>query len=253
MSFRVVIPARMASSRLPGKVMLDLAGRPLLAHVVERARGSGASEVWIATDSPEVMQLAARLGVPAQLTAAEHPSGSDRIRELADAQGWPDDAVIVNLQGDEPMLPSVLVDEVAGRLQSDPAAAWATLASPIERASEYFDPNAVKVVLDQAGYALYFSRAPIPWDRAHSPLRDLPSGMPALRHIGLYAYRAGALRSYCAAAPSALERTECLEQLRALTLGMRIAVSVTDTRPPLGVDTPEDLERLRQMLEAGQG
>ncbi len=248
MSFRVVIPARMESTRLPGKVLLDIAGRPMLAHVLERARESAAQEVWIATDSAAVLSVAKELKASALLTEAEHPSGSDRIREIADIRDWPDDTVIVNLQGDEPMLPAALINAVARRLVEDQAADWATVVTPIAQASEYFDPNVVKVVLDEAGYALYFSRAPIPWDRALSPQRKLPE-TPVLRHIGLYAYRAGALRAYCAAPQAALERSECLEQLRALSLGMRIAVEVTPQPPPAGVDTPEDLERLRQALE----
>ncbi len=250
--FKVVIPARLESTRLPGKVLLDVAGEPLLAHVIRRARESGASEVWVATDSPQVLAVAQACGVQAGLTRKEHPSGSDRIRELADAQGWDDDTVLVNLQGDEPFLPARLIDTVAGRLAADPAIDWATLAAPISRASEYFDPNAVKLVRDASGSALYFSRAPIPWDRSLGPQRELPATMPALRHIGLYAYRMGALRRYCAAEQADIERTECLEQLRALSLGMRIAVEICEQAPPLGVDTPEDLERLRQALERGE-
>ena len=250
MSFRVVIPARMESSRLPGKVLLDLAGKPLLQHVLERARESEAEQVWIASDNAEVLQRCQSWSAQAQLTRADHVSGSDRIREVADAQGWDDDCVIVNLQGDEPLLPAALINAVAARLVDNPGADWATLATPIHNSSEYFDPNAVKVVLDNNGDALYFSRAPIPWDRAFGPRRELPSDMAALRHIGLYAYRAGALRRYCQAQQSPLERCESLEQLRALSLGMRIAVQVTEQAPPAGVDTPEDLERVRQFLES---
>lgn len=252
MSFKVVIPARLESSRLPGKVLLDIGGRALLSHVIDRAGESAAAEVWVATDSPEVLKLAESCGVQAALTRPDHHSGSDRIRELADAQAWDDDTILVNLQGDEPFLPAALIDAVAERLDQDAAVDWATVATPIPRASEYFDPNAVKVVLDANGFALYFSRAPIPWDRQHSPQRDLPANMPALRHIGLYAYRLGALRRYCAAPQADIEQTECLEQLRALAMGMRIAVAVTDKPPPVGVDTPEDLERLRQALEQGR-
>lgn len=240
----------MQSSRLPGKVLLDLAGQPMLRHVVSRAQESQAEQVWIATDSQDVMQRAQQWPAQLQLTRADHPSGSDRIRELADTQGWDDDCVIVNVQGDEPLLPAELINAVAQRLVVSQAD-WATLATPIAESSEYFDPNAVKVVLDQSGHALYFSRAPIPWDRAHGPQRKLPQQAGALRHIGLYAYRAGALRRYCAAAQSTLEQCESLEQLRALSLGMRIAVEISPQAPPAGVDTPEDLERLRQFLEAG--
>lgn len=239
----------MQSSRLPGKVLLDLAGQPMLRHVVTRAQESQAEQVWIATDSDEVMQRAQDWPAQLQLTRADHPSGSDRIRELADAQGWDDDCVIVNVQGDEPLLPAALINAVAERLV-DSQADWATLATPISESSEYFDPNAVKVVLDQNNHALYFSRAPIPWDRASGPQRKLPQQASALRHIGLYAYRAGALRRYCASAQSELEQCESLEQLRALSLGMRIAVEISPQAPPAGVDTPEDLERLRQFLEA---
>lgn len=252
MSFRIVIPARMESTRLPGKVLLDLGGRPLLAHVIQRAQESAADEVWVATDSAEVLALAEACGARGRLTRADHPSGSDRIRELADAEQWGDDSVIVNVQGDEPFLPADLINLVAKRLMADARADWATLATPIEKSSEYFDPNAVKLVRDAAGHALYFSRAPIPWDRSHSPQRDLPQLLGALRHIGLYAYRAGALRSYCEQPQAALEQTECLEQLRALYLGMRIAVEVSEQAPPPGVDTPEDLERLRQAWENGE-
>lgn len=248
MSFRVVIPARMQSTRLPGKVLLDLAGKPLLQHVVERARESAAAEVWIATDNDTVMARAQDWPARVQLTREDHHSGSDRILEVADAQGWDDDDVIVNLQGDEPLLPAPLIDAVAQGLSD--GADWATLATPIHNASEYFDPNAVKVVCNRAGDAMYFSRAPIPWDRAQGPQRALPQGMQALRHIGLYAYRTSALRCYCAAAQADVERCESLEQLRALSLGMRIAVTVCEEPPPAGVDTPEDLERVRQVLDA---
>ena len=250
MSFRIVIPARMQSSRLPGKVLLDLAGKPMLRHVVDRAQESDAEQVWIATDSQQVVEAAQDWPAQVLLTSADHPSGSDRIRELADAQDWDDQTVIVNVQGDEPLLPADLINAVARRLDATATADWATLATPIAQSSEYFDPNAVKVVLNQAGQALYFSRAPIPWDRSQSPQRKLPEHMQALRHIGLYAYRAGALRRYCEAKQSELEQSECLEQLRALSLGMSIAVQISPQAPPAGVDTPEDLERLRQYLEA---
>lgn len=240
----------MQSSRLPGKVLLDIAGKPMLRHVLERAQESAAEEVWVATDSQEVVNAAQAWSAKVMLTSAEHPSGSDRIRELADAQQWHDDTVIVNVQGDEPLLPAELINAVASRLVESEGADWATLATPILQSSEYFDPNAVKVVLNQAGRALYFSRAPIPWDRSHGPQRKLPEHMPALRHVGLYAYRAGALRAYCEAPQSDIEQCECLEQLRALSLGMSIAVEISPQAPPAGVDTPEDLERLRQLLEA---
>ena len=248
MSFRVVIPARMQSSRLPGKVLLDLAGKPLLQHVVERALESSAAEVWIATDSDKVVAQAREWPVQVQKTRDDHHSGSDRIREVADAHGWDDEDIIVNLQGDEPLLPAHLINAVANGLNE--GADWATLATPIHNASEYFDPNAVKVVRNQQGDAMYFSRAPIPWDRSQGPQRRLPATMPALRHIGLYAYRTSALRRYCAAEQADVECCESLEQLRALSLGMRIAVTVCDQPPPAGVDTPEDLERVRQALEA---
>lgn len=248
MSFRVVIPARLQSSRLPGKVLADLAGQPLLLHVVAAARRSGAEAVWVATDDQSVLDVARAAGVDARLTSAEHPSGSDRIRELADALDWPDETIIVNLQGDEPCLPPALIDTVARCLADDPAVDWATVATPLHEIEAYRDPNVVKVVLDQAGCALYFSRAPIPWEREPVMPGQPPAAPAALRHIGLYAYRAAALRRYCAAAPGALEQCERLEQLRALALGMRIRVAVTDTPPPAGVDTAADLERLRSRL-----
>ncbi len=240
----------MQSSRLPGKVLLDLAGQPMLRHVVQRAQESEAEAVWIATDNQDVINAAQAWPVEVQLTRVDHPSGSDRIRELADAQEWDDDTIIVNVQGDEPLLPAELINAVAHRLLESDAADWATVATPIVQSSEYFDPNAVKVVMNQAGRALYFSRAPIPWDRSQGPQRKLPENMAALRHIGLYAYRAGALRRYCEAAQSDIEQSECLEQLRALSLGMSIAVEVSPRAPPAGVDTPEDLERVRQLLES---
>lgn len=249
MSFRVVIPARMASSRLPGKVLLDIAGKPMLQHVLERARESDAEQVWVATDDARVHEVVSAWPADVALTSADHPSGSDRIRELADAQQWSADCIIVNVQGDEPLIPASLINAVARRL-SQGDADWATVATPIHKASEYFDPNAVKVVLDNAGRALYFSRAPIPWDRTRSPNRELPADAPVLRHIGLYAYKVGALRSYCEQAQSRLERSESLEQLRALSLGMKIEVEVCPEPPPAGVDTPEDLERLRQLFDA---
>lgn len=250
MSFRVVIPARMASTRLPGKVLADLAGQPVLLHVASRAAASAAQAVWVATDDLRVAQVARDAGLAVAMTRPDHPSGSDRIRELIDAQQWPDDTVVVNVQGDEPQMPTALIDQVAQCLLDEPAADWATVATPLSDPVAWRDPNVVKVVIDDAGFALYFSRAPIPWDRDLGAAEGLPSQAGALRHIGLYAYRAAALRRYCASPPAALESCERLEQLRALAIGMRIRVLVTEQSPPTGVDTPEDLQRLRAALTA---
>ncbi len=248
----MVIPARFGSTRLPGKVLCELAGRTVIEHVAAAARRSGAAEVIVATDDERVSAAAARAGVESVLTGADHPSGSDRIREVADLRGWADDELIVNVQGDEPLMPWALIDQVARLLAEDAHADWATLATPIDKEWEYRDPNAVKLVCDRSGYALYFSRAPIPWDREGAG--ELPArGLEALRHIGLYAYRAGALRQVCAQAAPPLERTECLEQLRALWLGLRIKVALASELPPAGLDTPADLQRLVALMGDPRG
>lgn len=250
--FRVVIPARMASTRLPNKPLLEIAGRPMIAHVLDRARETAACEVVVATDDERIADAVRREGGEAMMTSASHVSGTDRLAEVATRRRWSDDTIVVNVQGDEPLLPGVLVTGLARALAESPIAAMATLATPIDRASDVWNPNVVKVVLDAEGLALYFSRAPIPWARGafdmQAPPAPLPEGATFLRHIGLYAYRVGTLRALASAPQTELERLESLEQLRALSLGLRILVRVEHQAPAIGVDTPEDLERVRALL-----
>jgi 3-deoxy-manno-octulosonate cytidylyltransferase (CMP-KDO synthetase) len=239
--FIVVIPARFASTRLPGKPLADIGGRPMIAWVYERASQSGAEAVIVATDDERIADASRSFGATVELTAATHESGTDRIAEVAERLNWSDDQIVVNVQGDEPLLPSVLVAQVAALLSSDEGAAMATLVTPIRSRDEWQDPNLARVVVDRDGRALYFSRAPIPWPR--------DGGMPpALRHVGLYAYRVGALKQLAATPPCDLERVERLEQLRALWLGMKIAVAEACEMPPRGVDTAEDLDAARAEL-----
>lgn len=247
MSFMVVIPARYASSRLPGKPLADIVGKPMVVRVAERAAQSGAVEVLVATDHEEVRAAAERHGIAAVMTRVDHPSGTDRIAEVADRRGWDDDAIVVNVQGDEPLIDPALIGQVAAELARDREAAVATACHPISGVEEFFNPNVVKVVCDARGHALYFSRAPIPWPRdAFAAGREnLPGGLPALRHIGIYAYRAAFLRRYSALGPAPFEHFEALEQLRVLWHGFRIRVALTAHAPEAGVDTPEDLERIR--------
>ncbi|CUB07474.1 MAG: 3-deoxy-manno-octulosonate cytidylyltransferase [Tepidiphilus sp.] len=249
--FRVVIPARLASTRLPNKPLVDLAGKPMVVRVWERAVASGADEVWVATDAPEVAAAVEQAGGRAILTRADHASGTDRLAEVVERLGWENEAIVVNVQGDEPLIDPDAIRTAAQVLALTPEAAIATLAHPIDSVEEFFDPNAVKVVCDATGRALYFSRAPLPWGRdafaAGRPAR-LPEGLPALRHVGLYAYRAVFLRAFSRLAPCALERFEMLEQLRALWYGYTIQIKVLDSAPAPGIDTPQDLERVRRML-----
>jgi 3-deoxy-manno-octulosonate cytidylyltransferase (CMP-KDO synthetase) len=254
--FRVVIPARYGSSRFPGKPLAELAGRPLLAWVYERAARSRASEILIATDDARIERAARGFGASVVMTSASHASGTDRIAEVAVQRGWPDADVIVNVQGDEPLLPPALIDQVADALAEHAQAAIATVVAPILSLSEFLDPNAVKVVADAGGRALYFSRAPIPWHRNGNGAASGPQpGGPqqfagALRHIGLYAYRVGALRQLAAIAPSALEQAEKLEQLRALEHGLEIRVVRAVELPGPDVNTAEDLQRVARHLAA---
>jgi 3-deoxy-manno-octulosonate cytidylyltransferase (CMP-KDO synthetase) len=252
LDFAVVIPARYASTRLPGKALIDIAGKPMVVHVAERAQESGAAEVCIATDDERIVDAARRHGLEAAMTDAGHASGTDRIAQVARLRGWADERIVVNVQGDEPRIAPELIREVAQRLVHDPQASMSTACHPIVNARELFDPNCVKVVLDHAGNALYFSRATIPWARdafAHDRA-IVPDGLPVYRHIGIYAYRCAFLRAYTALAAPALERFEALEQLRALWHGHRISVAVTDKSPEPGVDTPEDLEAVRRLFNA---
>ncbi|MGA9993152.1 MAG: 3-deoxy-manno-octulosonate cytidylyltransferase [Thiobacillaceae bacterium] len=251
MRFQAVVPARYASSRLPGKPLVDIAGKPMVVRVVERALQAGAESVLVATDDERVRSAVEAHGYQALMTSADHPSGTDRLTEVVALLGWGDDEIIVNVQGDEPLISPRLIRDCALELTLKPDAAIATLAHPIRDLDSFRNPNAVKVVTDAKGYALYFSRAPIPWPRDAFALKEgLPEAMIALRHIGLYAYRAGFLRAYADLAPAPLERLEMLEQLRALWYGYRIAVAVSAELPGPGVDTSEDLERVRALFAA---
>lgn len=250
--FRVVVPARHASTRLPAKPLADIAGRPMVVRVLERALAAGAAEVWVATDHEAVRDAVQAAGGQALMTRADHPSGTDRLAEVAQVLGWADDDIVVNVQGDEPLIDPALISAVAAALADDAEAAIATAAHALGDVAEVFNPNVVKVVCDARQRALYFSRAPIPWARdAWAERRDaVPAGLPLLRHVGLYAYRVGFLRRYAALAPSPLEQWEALEQLRALWHGYRIRVLELDAAPPAGVDTAEDLARVRAVFAA---
>jgi 3-deoxy-manno-octulosonate cytidylyltransferase (CMP-KDO synthetase) len=245
MSFIVIIPARLASTRLPNKPLADLGGKPMVVRVAERARESGAARIVVATDHADILAACAAHGIEACMTRADHPSGTDRIAEVARSLGLPADAVVVNLQGDEPLIDPALLSACAARISRD--VPMATCAHPLHDAAHAFNPNVVKVVLDKLGRALYFSRATIPWHRdAFAQTRDqLPAGYVPLRHIGLYAYSNAFLQQYPQLEASPLETIEALEQLRVLWHGIPIAVHVTDSAPAAGVDTPEDLERVR--------
>jgi len=251
-SFTVLIPARYASTRLPGKPLLDIAGKPLVVRVAERARASGADRIVIATDDERIRAAAEQHGFDAILTGANHATGTDRLAEAAVALKLDDKAIVVNVQGDEPLLEPALIREVADELRSHGDASIATACHPIDDLQEAFNPNVVKVVLDHAGYALYFSRATIPWARdAFAAKRDkLPLGLPLYRHYGLYAYRVGFLRHYPSLTSAQIERFEALEQLRALWHGHRIVVRITTGTPAPGVDTQEDLDRVRALYAA---
>ncbi len=246
----IAIPARFGSSRLPGKPLRLLAGEPLIAHVIRRAQALGRVRVVVATDDMRIAEVAERMGVEACLTRADHVSGSDRLAECADRLGLADDTILVNLQGDEPLMPQACLAQVAKALLKHPEAAIATLVERISEAEQLFDPNVVKVVCDRAGFARYFSRAPIPYARDAFALTqaELPRGLPALRHIGLYAYRVGALRRFTALPRSPLEHFESLEQLRALEHGLPIVVELAAEPVPAGVDTQADLFRVAGQL-----
>jgi 3-deoxy-manno-octulosonate cytidylyltransferase (CMP-KDO synthetase) len=247
-SFKVVIPSRLASVRLPEKPLQMLLGRPLVRHVYERARASGAGEVIVATESEKVVAACRAFDAQVVLTSPAHRNGTERVAEVADQRGWRDDTIVVNLQGDEPLMPMALIDQVAALIASTDTPI-ATLAWPLESPEEMRNPSVAKVVLDAEGDALYFSRAPIPWNRDEPPTRDGVAVAQALRHIGLYAYRAGALRELTSAPPCELEEIEKLEQLRALYLGLRIRVGIARSLPGQEVNTPEDLERVARLLE----
>lgn len=253
--FGVIIPARFASTRLPGKPLLDLGGKPMVVRVMEVAANAGAAFVVVATDDERVAEAVTQAGGEALLTSAEHETGTDRLAEVARRLRLEPETVVVNLQGDEPGLPPELISRVARTLLEDPEASLATLATPLRRRRELFDPNVVKVVLDQAGRALYFSRAPMPWLRDEFKHQDIESAAPLpedlfLRHVGLYAYRVSTLLSLSQTRPAPIEQAERLEQLRALWLGMKIQVALVPDLPAAGVDTAEDAERVRRLYEA---
>ncbi len=244
--FKVVIPARYASTRLPGKPLLNIAGKPMIVHVCAKAQQAGAEQVVVATDDARIFQVVTELGIQAVMTDPNHQSGTERIAEVAERCGWEGNEIIVNLQGDEPLIPVGLIQELAIELAGQQQAGIATLAAQIIDSDEIFNPNAVKVVLNKNGYALYFSRAPIPWDRDGFAQSDkhLTGKMAYYRHIGMYAYTVDFLKHYCSWQSSVLESVESLEQLRILWYGGLIKVKVISETPPAGVDTLDDLLRV---------
>lgn len=247
--FTALVPARLASTRLPRKPLADIAGVPMVVHVARRAAQSGAARVVVAADSPEIVEACARHAVDALLTRPDHASGSDRLAEACEQLGLDGDALVVNVQGDEPLIAPDLIRSVAALLAASPRAAMSTAAHPFESHAEWQSPHAVKVVLNAAGEAMYFSRAPIPWWRdGHAAGATTLAPQAPLRHIGVYGYRAGFLRAFPALPPAPVESIESLEQLRALWHGHRIVVHVTTHAPGPGVDTPEDLQRVRALM-----
>ena len=249
-AFKVVIPARYASTRLPGKPLLDIAGKPMIVHVCERALEADAEQVVVATDDQRIFDTVTALGIQTVMTDPNHQSGTERIAEVARRLGWKDSDIVVNLQGDEPLIPPSYIRDAAEALAGQTMAGISTLAAKIEDADEIFNPNAVKVVLDKNGYALYFSRAPMPWNRAsfpeHHDVENSP--LPHLRHIGMYAYTVGFLSRYCGWQASPLESVESLEQLRILWHGEKVLVKIVEQTPEAGVDTEEDLWRVALRL-----
>ena len=252
MTFRVVIPARFASTRLPGKPLADIAGKPMIVRVCEAARQSAACEIVVATDDQRVFDAVSAQGHAVCMTRADHPSGTDRIAEVARMRAWSDDEIVVNVQGDEPLIEAALIEAVAAGLANDQAASIATAAHALMDSAEFFNPNVVKVVTTANGRALYFSRAPIPWHRDGFALQrnEIPTGLMARRHIGIYAYRVAFLHRYGELAPAPIEQWEALEQLRALWHGFLFHVIDCVHAPLPGVDTPEDLERVRRSFVA---
>ncbi|WP_250658266.1 3-deoxy-manno-octulosonate cytidylyltransferase [Alkalimarinus coralli] len=259
MSFSVVIPARYASSRLPGKPLLDIAGKPMIQHVYEQACLSEAQEVIVATDDERIRSVCEGFGAKVVMTSPDHPSGTDRLEEVVSQLGYYLDDIVVNVQGDEPLIPPRIINQVAHNLAAEQTASIATLCEDIGDLESVLNPNVVKVVFDEKGLACYFSRAPIPWARDHfGPLSDIkhqamPDGVNYYRHIGIYAYRVKFLKAYVKWDPCPMEMVECLEQLRALWNGEKIHVSIADEQPPAGVDTQEDLDRVRRIIESQNG
>jgi 3-deoxy-manno-octulosonate cytidylyltransferase (CMP-KDO synthetase) len=253
--FSVIIPARYGSTRLPGKPLAEIAGKPMIVHVADRAAASGAREVLVATDHAGIASAVREHGYTAVMTSRRHRSGTDRIAEVVARRRYPARRIVVNVQGDEPLIAPGLIREVAALLVRARGAGMATACTPIRDVRELLNPNVVKVVLDNAGDALYFSRAPIPYARdgmAGRRSTAVVRGLPAYRHLGLYAYRCDFLRRYTRLAPAAIERFESLEQLRALAHGYRIKVAITREAAHPGIDTPEDLERMRRGLHAAK-
>jgi 3-deoxy-manno-octulosonate cytidylyltransferase (CMP-KDO synthetase) len=250
MGFSVIIPARYASTRFPGKPLADIAGKPMVQHVYERALQSEAERVIIATDDERIAAVAKAFGAEVCMTKADHPSGTDRLQEVVHNLGFYADDIVVNVQGDEPLIPPRVINQVAHNLRAEPEAGIATLSEPIEDIASLLNPNVVKVVTDHRGMAVYFSRAPIPWPRDEfmKDRNSMPADYNWQRHIGIYAYRVKMLNEFVRWAPAPIEETECLEQLRAMWNGARIHVDVADELPPAGVDTLEDLERLRLLF-----
>lgn len=251
MKFKVVIPARYASSRLPAKPLLDIAGKPMVVRVAEQAHLSGAEQVVIATDHQEIANVVQAHGFEAVMTREDHLSGTDRIAEVADRLGWQAQEIVVNVQGDEPLIEPSLIQQVASNLQGHGQASIATVCHAIHDKTTMLNPNVVKVVLDAAGYAMYFSRAPIPYPRdAFAQNLDLPVNMPVYRHVGIYAYRASFLQAYSKLDPAPIEQSEALEQLRAMWHGYKISVAITEKTPATGVDTQQDLDLVRSLFLA---
>ncbi len=246
--FIAVIPARYASTRLPAKPLADIAGKPMVVRVAERAVQSGASAVWVAADDARIIAAVEEHGYQALLTSVHHASGTDRLAEVVDKLSLDDDRIVVNVQGDEPLIDPALIHAVARELRLHPEAVMATACHAIHDYATLTNPNVVKLVMDAEGYALYFSRAPIPWPRdAFAAGQSLPDGLPVFRHIGLYAYRASFLRQYAGLTPAPIERFESLEQLRVLWHGHKISVAVSELPAQPGVDTAEDLAMVRQL------
>lgn len=255
MTYHVIIPARYASSRLPGKPLADIAGKPMVQRVVETAGLSDAASVTVATDDQRIFDAVQGFGAAVVMTRADHVSGTDRLQESAAALALDDDAIVVNIQGDEPLLPGSVITQVADNLANNPWASMATLCEPIVHCEEYLNPNAVKVVFDDDGRALYFSRSPIPMARDCdlSTSESLPASIKAYRHVGIYAYRVAFLRNYVSWPEHPLEATEKLEQLRAMAHGAAIHVAPAVANLPAGVDTPEDLARVSAMVAKLEG
>jgi len=244
-TFKVVIPARYASTRLPGKPLLDIAGKPMVIRVAEQAAKSGANEIVIATDFEKICHIAAQYDIKAVMTRIDHASGTDRIAEVADKLNWADDDIVVNVQGDEPLIEPTLIQEVAQHLANSTDAVMATACHAIHEETALLNPNIVKVVIDANGNALYFSRAPIPYPRDELHKNNIQ----AYRHIGIYAYRVGFLKKYAQLSATELEKIESLEQLRVLHHGYKIGVTITKNAPASGVDTQEDLDYVRNLFK----